>query len=63
MMVVYLWTWGGVCVVGDMGWSVSDGSILEPQAHVEEVVVLSKVTTPPSVIDLEHFCLCDIFNR
>ena len=43
-------------VVGDMGWSVGEGSTLEPQAHVEEVVILSKVTTTPSVFELKHFC-------
>ena len=50
-------------VVGDMGWSVGEGSTLEPQAHVEEVGVLSIVTTTPSVFDLERFRRCDIFNR
>ena len=50
-------------VVGDMGWSVGEGSTLEPQAHVEEVGVLSIVTTTPSVFDLEHFRPCDICNR
>jgi hypothetical protein len=32
-------------VVWDMGWSVGEGSTLEPKAHVDEVGVLSKVTT------------------